>query len=138
VSEAQAERAVATIERSLAEEGPLTRVDLRQLLDAADVPTEGQALIHLLFLAALRLLGAFDPVLLGWASRDPILGRHQPRVVSGGLFRPFAMAGGRAVGGWKWVKREVAIEPYQRLPAAQRKALEADVADVARFLHSDN
>src|SRR5205823_7955905 len=39
-----AERAVAVVERSLAEEGPLTRAQLRDRIAAASVPTEGQAL----------------------------------------------------------------------------------------------
>jgi winged helix DNA-binding protein len=229
-----ADRAVATIERALADEGPLTRVQLRERVDTAGASTDGQAMIHLLFLAALqgivvrgpmvgkqhayvlvrdwlgepkpvdrekalaelarrylaghqpasdrdlakwaglplrdaraglesiarelnegedgllrlaktrpgaeipppRLLGAFDPVLLGWTSREPILGRHEPRVVTGGLFRPFAMAGGRAVAGWKWARNEVTMDPYERLPAKHAAALEADAADVARFLGS--
>jgi len=84
-----------------------------------------------------RLLGAFDPVLLGWTSREPILGRHEPRVVSGGLFRPFALAEGRAVAGWKWAKDEVRVEAYERLSAKHATALEADAADVARFLAPD-
>jgi hypothetical protein len=232
VSEADAERAVATIERALAEEGPLTRVQLRERIDAAGIGTEGQAMIHLLFLAALRgiavrgpmagkqhayvlvrdwlgepqpvdrdralaeltrrylvghapatdrdlakwaglplrdaraglkaigreleelegglvrlakrrvsgeippprLLGAFDPVLLGWTTREPILGRHEAKVVTGGLFRPFAMAGGRAVASWKWSKDEVAMDPYERLSARHAASLEADATDVARFL----
>ena len=54
VSEAAADRAVATIERALADEGPLSRVQLRERLDAAGLRTEGQALIHLFFLAAVR------------------------------------------------------------------------------------
>jgi hypothetical protein len=232
VDEAAAERALATIERALAEEGPLTRIELRERLQTADVPTGGQAPIHLFFLAALRglvvrgpvrgrehayvlvrdwlgeqppvdrerglaelarrylvghqpaserdlakwaglplrdaraglraigseleegeggllrlrkrppaaevppprLLGAFDPVLLGWTSREPVLGRHQPRVVTGGIFRPFAIAGGRAVAGWKWARDEVKMEPYERLSARQATALEADADDVQRFL----
>jgi hypothetical protein len=232
VSEAEAERAVATIERSLADEGPLTRVELRERIDAAGIGTEGQAMIHLLFLAALRgvvvrgpmagkqhayalvrdwlgeptpvdcdkalaeltrrylvghapatdrdlakwaglplrdaraglkaigpeleelegglvrlaksrrrgkippprLLGAFDPVLLGWTTRAPILGRHEAKVVTGGLFRPFAMADGRAVAGWKWAKDEVAMEPYERFPREVSTALKADATDVARYL----
>jgi hypothetical protein len=81
-----------------------------------------------------RLLGAFDPVLLGWASREPVLGRHQPRVVTGGIFRPFAIAGGHAVAGWKWARGEVKMEPYERLSARQATALEADADDVQRFL----
>ena len=54
VSEAAAERGIETIEASLAEEGPLTRPQLRDRLDSAGVRTEGQALVHLFFLAALR------------------------------------------------------------------------------------
>ncbi len=232
VSEAKAERAAETIKRVLADEGPLTRVQLREHLDAAGVRTDGQAMIHLLFLAALRgiavrgpmigkqhayvlvrdwlgkqkpidrdkalpelarrylighqpatdrdlakwaglslrdarsglkaigseleedegglirlakrgepeklpsprLLGAFDPVLLGWTSREPVLGAHEPRVVTGGLFRPFALAGGHAVAGWKWTRDEVALNSYEHLPAKVAAALEVDAADVARFL----
>src|SRR6185437_2064889 len=32
-----------------------------------------------------RLLGAFDPLLMGWRSRAPLLGEHESRVVSGGI-----------------------------------------------------
>ena len=232
VGEADAERAVETIEKALGDEGPLTRAQLRERLDEAGLRTEGQALIHLLFLAAVRgivvrgpmlgkqhayvlvrewlgpprpvdrdlalaelarrylighqpssdrdlarwaglplrdaraglaaigseledgedglvrlarrpsveamppprLLGAFDPVLLGWASREPILGGHEPRVVSGGLFRPFALAGGRAVGGWKLAKGKVAIEPYGRIGKETSATLREEAADVERFL----
>jgi len=54
VSEAAAERAVATIERRLADEGPLTRPQLAERLAAAGLPAEGQAVPHLLGLAARR------------------------------------------------------------------------------------
>ena len=232
VSEAAAERALATIERALGEEGPLTRIQLRERLDAAGLRTDGQALIHLFFLAALRgivvrgpmigkqhayvlvhdwlgpqkpverevalaelarrylvghqpasdrdlarwaglplrdaraglkaigseleegkdelvrlakhpqmaeippprLLGAFDPVLLGWTSREPILADHAPRIVSGGLFRPFVMAGGRAVAGWKLSEGKVAIEPFEGLAKKTAAALDVDAADVKRFM----
>jgi len=232
VSEAEAERAVATIEKALTEEGPLTRVELRERIDAAGVPTEGQAMIHLLFLAALRgivvrgpmarkqhayvlvrdwlgepkpvdrdralaelarrylvghqpasdrdlakwaglplrdaraglkaigseldeleggrvrlakprrrgevppprLLGAFDPVLLGWTSREQILGPHTSLVTRNGIFHPFAMAGGKAVAKWGLPGGKVKLQPLQRLPAKIAAALEADAADVSRFL----
>src|SRR6202034_533394 len=39
-----------------------------------------------------RLLGAFDPLLLGWASRDPITGPHRHIVTVNGLFRAFVPA----------------------------------------------
>jgi hypothetical protein len=232
VSEAQAERAMATIERALADEGPLTRIELRERLDSAGVGTEGQAMIHLLFLAALRgiavrgpmagkqhayvlvrdwlgaqrpvdrekalaelarrylvghqpasdrdlakwaglplrdaraglaaiaaeleqgddglvrlakredprplpsprLLGAFDPVLLGWTSREAILGPHVNLVTRNGMFHPFAMAGGRAVAKWGMAGGKLTVEPLERLPARVTAALEADAADVTRFL----
>lgn len=46
------------------------------------------------------------------------------------------MAEGRAVAGWKWAKNEIALDPYERLQAKHAAALEADAADVARFLAS--
>ncbi len=234
VSEAKAERALATIERALAGEGPLSRVQLRERIDAAGVRTEGQAMIHLLFLAALRglvvrgpmldkqhayvlvrdwlgeappierekalaelarrylvghqpatdrdlakwaglplrdaraglaaiageiehgadgllrlakraepaalpaprLLGAFDPVLLGWASREDILGPHTSLVTRNGIFHPFAMASGRAVAKWGFPAGKVNLQPLERLPAKVAAALEADATAVARFLSS--
>jgi hypothetical protein len=66
VTPAAAERGVAAIERALADEGPLTRNQLRDRVAAARVPTEGQALVHLLFLAALR----------GVIVRGPIVGKQ--------------------------------------------------------------
>jgi hypothetical protein len=231
VSEAQAERALRTVEKALAGEGPLTRVQLRERIDAAGVRTDGQAMIHLLFLAAVRgivvrgpmigkqhayvlvrdwlgepkpverdkalaelarrylvghqpatdrdlakwaglplrdaragfnaigaeleegqgglvslakrpapeklppprLLGAFDPVLLGWTSREPILAEHGARVVTGGIFRPFAMAGGRAVAGWKLVNGKVSTEPFGGVSQQTSAALRKEAADVERF-----
>lgn len=228
----QGERAVKTIERALAKEGPLTRRQLRERLDSAGVPTGGQALIHLLFLAAVRgvvvrgpmlgkdhayvlvrdwlgrqtkvdrgealaelarrylighapasdrdlarwaglplrdaraglvaiaselveredglvhlaarppvaevpeprLLGAFDPVLLGWTSREPILGPHMQLVTTNGIFRPFAMVDGRAVARWKLNRDKVSIEPLGRIAKKAASALEADAADVERFM----
>ncbi len=66
-----AERGVETIERSLVEQGPLTQARLRERLDSAGVRTEGQALVHLLFLATLR----------GIAIRGPMAGREHAYVL---------------------------------------------------------
>jgi Winged helix DNA-binding domain len=85
-------------------------------------------------LPAPRLLGAFDPVLLGWASREDILGRHRDRIVAGGLFRPFAIVDGRAVATWRLVGGKVEIEPLGRIPKAVRRDLDADAEDVERFM----
>jgi hypothetical protein len=81
-----------------------------------------------------RLLGAFDPLLLGWASRDPITGPHRHIVTVNGLFRPFALAGGRAVATWTITGGRVVLAPFAELGAETRSALETDAADVTRFL----
>jgi winged helix DNA-binding protein len=81
-----------------------------------------------------RLLGAFDPLLLGWTSRAGVLGPHDGRVVDGGVFRPFALVDGRAAGVWRMARGEVELAPFGRLARAHAKALDADAADVRRFL----
>jgi hypothetical protein len=232
VTPAQAERGVRVIERSLAEEGLLSRLQLRESLARAGVPTEGQALVHVLMLASLRglvvrgpmigrehayvlvrdwlgkaapvdrdkalaelarrylaghgpagerdlarwaglplrdaraglgaiaaeletrpdglvdlagrapaaplppprLLGAFEPILLGWTSREAIVGPHRALVTSNGLFRPFALVEGRAAAIWSLRAGEVAVEPFRRLPASVSAALDVDARDVVRFL----
>jgi hypothetical protein len=81
-----------------------------------------------------RLLGAFDPLLLGWASRDPITGPHKHIVTVNGLFRPFALAGGRAVATWTIVGGQVQLAPFAELDPQTQAALDTDAADVTRFL----
>jgi hypothetical protein len=80
------------------------------------------------------LLGAFEPLLLGWASREPIVGPHRRIVTVNGLFRPFALVGGRAVATWNITGGEVALAPFDPLDAQAQQALAADAADVMRFL----
>jgi hypothetical protein len=80
------------------------------------------------------LLGAFDPLLLGWASRAPIVGPHRRIVTVNGLFRPFALVGGRAVATWTIARGQVVLAPFAPLDAQTRAALNADAADVTRFL----
>lgn len=81
-----------------------------------------------------RLLGPFDPVLLGWSSRAALLGDRQDVVTVNGLFRPFALVAGRAAGIWAYRNGEVRLDPAGPLPADVMAALEADAADVRRFL----
>lgn len=87
-----------------------------------------------LTLPAPRLLGGFDPVLMGWASREQILGGHPEVVTVNGLFRPFALVDGRAAGIWAWRDGGVALESFGELPRGARTALAAEARDVARFL----
>lgn len=81
-----------------------------------------------------QLLGPFEPVLLGWKARDPILGEPAARVVSGGVFRPFALVGGRAAATWTIARGSVDLEPFRSLSRADRSALETEAADVTRYL----
>jgi len=60
-----ADRGVACIERCLAAEGPLSRPELRDRLDAAGTRTEGQALVHLLFAAVGRGVAVMGPMRAG-------------------------------------------------------------------------
>ena len=81
-----------------------------------------------------RLLGAFDPVLHGWQSRAPVLGRYERAIVQGGMFRPFALVHGRAVGTWGLPGGRVVLTELEDLAAPDRAGLAADAADVTRFL----
>jgi hypothetical protein len=226
-----AERAVGVIEKALTEEGPQTRMQLRRRLESADVPTAGQALIHLLFLATLRgiairgpmvgkehayvlvrdhlgeqrpvdrekalaelarrylaghgpaddrdlarwaglplrdaraglaaiasqleqrgdglvdlkgrsapapmppprLLGAYDPLLLGWTSREEVVGPHKALVTINGIFRPFALVDGRAVATWKLAGGKVAIEHLGEVRRKDAAALEDEAQRVLEF-----
>jgi hypothetical protein len=81
-----------------------------------------------------RLLGAYEPVLLGWTSRVQLLAPHEAAVVSGGIFRPFALVRGRATGIWGMSGGAVELKPFGRLDPADAAALEVDAADVVRYL----
>ncbi|HXR31216.1 MAG TPA: winged helix DNA-binding domain-containing protein [Solirubrobacterales bacterium] len=83
-----------------------------------------------------KLIGAYDPLLLGWTSREQIIGPHNHLVTDNGLFRPFAMVDGRAVATWRLNRGKVAVEPLGRIAKKATVALEADAADVERFMAS--
>jgi hypothetical protein len=81
-----------------------------------------------------RLLGAFDPLLLGWASRDPFVGRHSAVVTTNGIFRPSALVGGRVAATWSLPGGRVTVELLDPISGRARRSLEQDGADVLRFL----
>ncbi len=85
-------------------------------------------------LPAPRLLGAFDPVLLGWRSREELLAGHREVVTVNGLFRPFALVDGRAAATWGLAGGKIELRPFARLPSAVRVALEDEAAAVLRYL----
>jgi hypothetical protein len=232
-----AERGITAIERALADEGPLTREQLRERVDAAGVRTARQALVHLLFAADLRglivrgpivarrhafalvrdwlgeeaakpverdaalaelarrylgghgpasdrdlarwaglplrdaraglsaiaprlrerddglveladraatpsaplppprLLGVYEPLLLGWCSRTDVLGQNTDVVTKNGIFHPIALVRGRAVGIWRLAADgDLALDPFGRVAQHDLAALRRDAADVRRFL----
>jgi len=234
IPEAAAERAMAIVAKTLGDEGPLSGKDLRARLEGAGVRTEGQAFIHLMFLAAARgilvrgpmlgkqhayvlvrdwlgeprpvdrekavaelarrylvghgpaddrdlarwaglplrdaraglaaiaaeieqredgllelkgapaaaplppprLLGAFDPLLLGWTSREEVVGRHEVLVTTNGIFRPFALVKGRAVARWGLAGGKVTVEHLEEVRKKDAAALEAEAQRVLEFLGS--
>ncbi len=81
-----------------------------------------------------RLLGMWDALLMGWRSREPVLGGRSDLVTVNGIFKAFALLGGRAAGTWSLQDGRVALEPFGPLDPAAAAALEADAADVERFL----
>jgi hypothetical protein len=115
-----ARRGLAAIASQLAER-PDGLVDLARERREAGVPPP-------------RLLGAFDPLLHGWVSREPVLGPHRGIVTVNGLFRPFALVDGRAVATWGLAGGAVTLNELEVVPAAAQAALAADEADVRRFL----
>lgn len=81
-----------------------------------------------------RLLGAFDPLLHGWVSRDPFVGEHRHVVTTNGLFRPVALVGGRVVATWGLAEGTVSIRTLEPVDATALEALRKDAAAVLRFL----
>ena len=71
---------------------------------------------------------------MGWTSREPILGAAEGDIVAGGLFRPFALVRGRAAASWRLEQGEVLLTPFDRLGRTEARALDAEAADVRRFL----
>jgi hypothetical protein len=82
-----------------------------------------------------RLLGAYEPLLLGWRSRAGFVPSHKERLIAdNGLFRPFALVDGRAAGTWTLRGGAVTLDPFEPLAPGDDAALAADAADVVRFL----
>ncbi|MEA2317215.1 MAG: hypothetical protein QOD44_1404 [Solirubrobacteraceae bacterium] len=95
--------------------------------EAADVPV------------APRLLGRFDPYMLGWRERAFAVPAAHAREVhpGGGMLRAVATDDGAVVGTWRGRRRggalTVDVEPFGRLGAGVAAALREEAADVARF-----
>jgi len=88
----------------------------------------------------VRLLPRFDTYLLGYQNRDlavPLL--YAKRInAGGGILHPTLLVDGRAAGTWKSKPQknrlDVIVEPFDYLAPKVHAGLEAEVADLARFL----
>jgi hypothetical protein len=88
----------------------------------------------------VRMLGAFDTYMLGYRSRDLAVPPEHVAAVKeggGGWIRPVIVRDGVVVGGWRSTRSggriETSLNLLQPLSAAVRKAIDAEVADIARF-----
>ena len=91
-------------------------------------------------LAQVRLLPSFDTYLLGYRSRDlTVPPEHAKRINAGaGWLHPTLLVDGRAVATWRSKRRrdglDVVVEPFDGLAADVHSGVEAEVADLERFL----
>jgi hypothetical protein len=231
VSPVAARRGIAAIVKALGSQGPMTRGQIRALLERARVPVAGQALVHILFRATLdglilrgpivgtehafvlaadwlgkrptverdralaelahrylvghgpasdrdlakwaqiplrdaraglraigehlvqwpdglvdlpgkkpqplpkpRLLGPFDPMLLGWCSRELVLEGAEGVVTSNGIFRAIVLVNGRAAGTWTMPGGRVHLDLWREQAPATMKELAREAAAVEAYL----
>jgi uncharacterized protein YcaQ len=86
------------------------------------------------------LLPAFDIYLPGYQKRDlAVPSQFAKRInAGGGMLHPTLLVDGRAAGTWKSERRKsqlhVSIEPFEPLASEVYAGLEAEIADLARFL----
>lgn len=90
----------------------------------------------------VRLVGHFDEYLLGYRNRDLVLSpEFAKRIQVGGFVQPAVLVDGYVAGTWRQKRNKkrlvVDVQPFQQLPDEVRPALEAEVADIGRFLATD-
>jgi len=91
----------------------------------------------------VRLLPGFDTYLLGYASRHLVVDAEHARRIhpGGGIIYPVLLVDGRALGTWKSRPRrghrEIVLKPFPNLAEELLPYIEAEVADMARFLEDE-
>lgn len=82
----------------------------------------------------VRLVGHFDAYLLGYRER-PVPAEHARKLQAGGGFvMPAVLVDGRAVATWRRTGGKIELEPFGTLPKGIGDAVDAEIADIARFL----
>jgi hypothetical protein len=105
---------------------------LRNLPEVADEPAEPTGTV--------RMLGHFDPYLLGYRDRSLALDpEHAPLVQTGGGFlTPHVVVDGRVVAVWRRDGTLFTVRPFSDHPdRPDRPDVAAEVADLGRFLDLD-
>jgi Winged helix DNA-binding domain len=88
----------------------------------------------------VRLLPRYDTCLLGYHNRDLAVPRQYAKHINagGGIVHPAVLVDGQVVGTWKSQRQknhlDVRIEPFDPLAPELQSGLEAEVADIGRFL----
>ena len=85
-------------------------------------------------LPAPRLLGTFEPALLGWRSRAFLVDDHEAAIINGGMFNAFALVRGKAAARWGIRDGALWIEPFRPLATDDLRGLERDGEAVLRYL----
>jgi hypothetical protein len=89
----------------------------------------------------VRLLGAFDSILLGHVDRSLLVATEHARQVNagGGMIKPTLLIGGRVSGTWTVSRRrpDPEVTPFRPLTGREQKELGSEISDVRRFLGSE-
>lgn len=93
-----------------------------------------------MYTSATRLLPAFDIYLLGYKKRELLVPPQYTKRVNagGGMLKPVLLVDGRVAGIWKSTRKknqlEISVEPFEQLAPQARTEIEAEAAELARFL----
>jgi uncharacterized protein YcaQ len=88
----------------------------------------------------VRLLSAFDTYLLGYKGRERVVAPEHARRIhpGGGILHPTLLVDGRAAGTWKTQRKggrlDLLVSPFDSLASEVLTGLEAEAADVGRFM----
>jgi hypothetical protein len=78
----------------------------------------------------------FDELLMGWASRELVLGEQTDLVARNGMFPAVMLICGQAAGTWTRPEGHVRLEPFGSLADDALEALTQEATDVERFLRT--